>query len=74
MIDLTPEQIAEGWKTYGPEHPDYPNPPSGWDGGAYLCRDGGLYYLRGWGWEHGLYCTNPTSDWDRIAYREEPKP
>ena len=67
---LTDEQRAE-MKDYGPSHPDYPNAPSDWDGGAYLCRDGGLYYLRGYGWEHGLGCRNPTADWDRIAYRPE---
>lgn len=53
---------------YGPNHPDYPNAPSDWDGGPYLCRDGGMYHMRGYGWEHGLGCWNATADWDRIAY------
>lgn len=55
-------------KPYGPSHPDYPNAPSDWDGGPYRCRDGGLYHMRGYGWEHGLGCWNPTADWDRVAY------
>jgi hypothetical protein len=54
---------------YGPEHPDYPNAPSDWDGGPYLCRDGQLYHMRGYGWEHGLGCWNATAAWDRIAHR-----
>lgn len=57
-----------GMTPYGPSHPDYPNPPSDWDGGPYLCRDGGLYHMRGYGWEHGLGCWNPEADWDRVAY------
>lgn len=43
--------------------------PADWDGGPYLCRDGKLYHLRGYGWKHGEFCSNPTSDWDRIGYR-----
>ena len=58
--------------SYGPDHPDYPNAPSDWDGGPYLCRDGQLYHMRGYGWGHGLGCWNDTADWDRIAYRAEP--
>lgn len=58
----------ENMKPYGPEHPDYPNAPSDWDGGPYLCRDNQLYHMRGYGWGHGLGCWNPTADWDRIAY------
>ena len=54
---------------YGPDHPDYPNAPRDWDGGPYLCRDGQLYHMRGYGWGHGLGCWNATADWDRIAYR-----
>lgn len=69
---MTDPQIAEiaakGMKPYGPSHPDYPNAPSDWDGGPYLCRDGGMYHMRGYGWEHGLFCQNATSDWDRVAY------
>ena len=53
---------------YGPEHPDYPNAPSDWDGGPYLCRDNKLYHLRGYGWAHGLNCWNATASWDRVAY------
>lgn len=62
-------ELAEGMVPYGPDHPDYPNAPSDWDGGPYLCRDGWLYHMRGYGWEHGLCCRNATADWDRIAYR-----
>lgn len=54
---------------YGPDHPDYPNAPSDWDGGPYLCRDGQFYHMNGYGWGHGLGCWNATADWDRIAYR-----
>jgi hypothetical protein len=54
---------------YGPEHPDYPNAPSDWDGGAYLCRDGEFYHMRGYGWAHGLGCWSATASWDRIGYR-----
>lgn len=64
----TVAEIAEGLTPYGPEHPDYPNAPSDWNGGPYLCRDGGLYHMRGYGWQHGLGCWNPTADWDRVAY------
>ena len=53
---------------YGPEHPDYPNAPRDWDQGPYMCRDGQWYHMSGYGWKHGLYCSNPTSDWDRISY------
>jgi hypothetical protein len=73
---MTPEPEAEigavalplGMVAYGPEHPDYPNAPSDWDEGPYLCRDGGMYHMRGYGWGHGINCWNPTADWDRIAY------
>lgn len=65
--------LPSGMTPYGPSHPDYPNAPSDWDGGPYLCRDGGLYHMRGYGWEHGLYCWNPTSDWDRVAYTAQEK-
>lgn len=69
---LSEAMKAKGWKSYDPSHPDYPNAPSDWDGGAYLCRDGGKYLMRGYGWEHGLGCWNSTADWDRIAYKPEP--
>ncbi len=59
---------SAGMTPYDPSHPDYPNAPSDWDGGPYLCRDGGLYHMRGYGWAHGLGCWNPTADWDRVAY------
>jgi len=45
------------------------NPPDNWDGGAYLCRDGGEYLMRGYDWNHGTNCYNATADWDRIGYR-----
>lgn len=61
-----------GMKPYGPSHPDYPNAPSDWDGGPYLCRDGGLYHMRGYGWAHGLGCWNPSATWDRVAYTPQP--
>lgn len=61
--------LAERLTPYGPEHPDYPNAPSDWDGGPYLCRDGEMYHMCGYGWEHGLGCWNATADWDRVAYR-----
>lgn len=35
MAEATPKQLVP----YGTEHPDYPNAPSDWDGGPYLCRD-----------------------------------
>jgi hypothetical protein len=54
---------------YGPEHPNYPNAPSDWDAGPYLCRDGEFYHMRGYGWAHGLGCWSPTASWDRIGYR-----
>jgi len=44
-------------------------PPADWDGGAYLCRDGGLYHMRGYDWRHGTGCHNTVADWDRIGYR-----
>ena len=59
---------------YGPDHPDYPNTPLDWDGGPYLCRDGDLYHMRGYGWGHGLGCWDATADWDRVAYRAQPSP
>ena len=64
------ELLAEhpGMVAYGPEHPDYPNAPSDWDGGPYLCRDGQRYHMRGYGWAHGVGCWNETADWDRVAY------
>lgn len=43
--------------------------PADWDGEAYLCRDGGVYLQRGYGWKHGEGCWNATSDWDRVGYR-----
>ena len=55
-------QVPKGMKAYGPAHADYPNAPSDWDSGPYLCRDGGMYYMRGYGWKHGEFCSNPTSD------------
>ena len=67
MID--PATIPDGMKPYGPDHPDYPNAPKDWDGGAYMCRDGGMFYMRGYGWKHGLGCWNSTASWDRVAYR-----
>ena len=60
--------LGAGMTAYGPSHPDYPNAPSDWDHGPYLCRDGNLYHMRGYGWAHGLGCWNPEADWDRIAY------
>lgn len=63
---MTPEQIAVGWKEYGKEHPDYPNIPTDWDHGPYLCRDGGIYHMRGYGWAHGLGC------WKAEAERAAP--
>jgi hypothetical protein len=65
-------RVPSGMVAYGPDHPDYPNAPGDWDGGPYLCRDGQLYHMRGYGWEHGLGCWAATADWDRIAYRLEP--
>jgi len=62
------EVLPSGMKPWGPESPNYPDAPLDWDGGPYLCRDGGMYHLRGYGWGHGMYCSNPTSDWDRVAY------
>lgn len=44
-------------------------PPADWDGGPYLCRDGGVYHMRGYDWRHGTGCWNPTADWDRIGYK-----
>ena len=73
-----PETIAAGLTEYGPDHPDYPNAPSDWDGGPYLCRDGGMYHMRGYGWGHGLGCWKATAVWDRVGYtstnRKEPRP
>lgn|GEM_PF-6899838 len=46
--------------------------PADWDGGPYLCRDGKMYHMRGYGWGHGTHCWNPTADWDRIAYTPTP--
>lgn len=46
-----------------------PEAPTDWDGGPYLCRDGQTYHLRGYDWQHGAYCWNPTASWDRIGYR-----
>jgi len=60
--------LSAGMVPYGPSHPDYPEAPSDWDGGPYLCRDGDLYHMRGYGWAHGLGCWNPTAAWDRVAY------
>lgn len=62
------KEIPEGMKAYGREHPDYPDAPRDWDGGAYLCRDGEMYFMRGYGWAHGMGSWNPTASWDRIAY------
>lgn len=71
---LSEQLIAEGWKDYGPNHPDYPNAPKDWDTGPYICRDGGHYYMRGYGWEHGMGCWEDQADWDRIAYKPKPTP
>ena len=49
-------------------HGQTEEPPEDWDGGPYLCRDGGLYHMRGYSWKHGAGCWNETADWDRIAY------
>jgi hypothetical protein len=49
-------------------HGQTKEPPEDWDGGAYLCRDGKMYFLNGWDWGHGTHCDNLTADWDRIAY------
>lgn len=62
------DPVPEGMVAYGPNHPDYPNQPKDWDFGPYLCRDGALYYMRGYGWQHGMYCSAPIADYDRIAY------
>ncbi len=43
--------------------------PADWDGGPYLCRDGGLYHMRGYDWRHGTNAYAKTADWDRIGYR-----
>lgn len=67
-LDMGLDGVLAWMTPYDPSHPDYPNAPSDWDGGPYLCRDGGLYHMRGYGWEHGLGCWNPTADWDRVAY------
>jgi hypothetical protein len=48
--------------------------PVDWDGGPYLCRDGKMYHMRGYGWGHGTHCWNPTADWDRIAYTPKATP
>lgn len=45
--------------------------PADWDGGPYLCRDGGTYHLRGFGWEHGYGAWTATANWDRIGYRRK---
>lgn len=67
--------VPAGMKAWGPESPGYPNAPADWDGGPYLCRDGKLYHMCGYGWEHGYGCWNPQSDWDRVAYTpREPTP
>lgn len=63
--------IPAGMKAWGPDHPDYPEGPKDWDGGPYLCRDGKMYHMCGYGWAHGLGCWNPTASWDRIAYTPE---
>jgi len=56
--------IPAGMKPWhGGEHP-----PEDWDGGPYLCRDGKMYHMCGYGWGHGTHCWNPTASWDRIAY------
>lgn len=60
-----------GLAPYGPDHPDYPNAPSDWDGGPYQCRDGKMYHMCGYGWKHGLNCYNHTAYWDRVAYRRK---
>lgn len=44
-------------------------PPADWDGGPYLCRDGKVYWFRGYDWKHGTNCLNPTACWDRIGYK-----
>lgn len=61
--------MDDAMKRYGPDHPDYPNEPKDWDQGPYLCRDGGMYNMRGYGWKWGEGCWNATADWDRVAYR-----
>lgn len=67
MSEIT---IPEGMKAWhGGEEA-----PADWDGGPYLCRDGAMYHMRGYGWGHGTNCWNPTADWDRIAYTPKPTP
>ena len=70
-MTLTEQMKADGWKAYGPDHHDYPEQPKDWDRGPYLCRDGKSYWMRGYGWKHGLGCWVEQADWDRIAYRPE---
>ena len=67
-MEGTDPKIPDGMTDYGPKHPDYPDEPKDWDKGAYLCRDGGMYFVCGYGWGHGIGCWNPTASWDRIAY------
>ena len=61
-------EIPAGMTPWGPDSPGYPNAPADWDGGPYLCRDGGMYHMRGYSWKHGDGCWNAQADWDRIAY------
>lgn len=44
-------------------------PPVDWDGGPYLCRDGGIYHMRGYDWQHGTRAWSATADWDCIGYK-----
>lgn len=68
------KDVPQGMKAYGPDHPDYPNEPADWDHGPYLCRDGKMYHMCGYGWQHGMYCYSSTSDYDRIAYTPQVRP
>jgi hypothetical protein len=62
---IAPVEIPEGMVPWDGRTKE---PPEDWDGGAYLCRDGKMYFLNGWDWGHGTHCDNPTASWDRIAY------
>lgn len=50
MTDIA--AIAAGLSAYGPDHPDYPNAPSDWDGGPMQADDGKLYWIPPeWSWK-----------------------
>lgn len=66
------DAVPNGMKEWGPDSPGYPDAPVDWDGGPYLCRDGKMYHMNGYGWSHGYGCWNAQADWDRVAYRPKP--